>query len=341
MTESLSGKLELKESGTAREVQAMYEEYPYPSPVVGGSLIEDVANSFYSVFGDDRLRGKCILDAGCGTGHRLLALARRYPDAHFVGVDMTAASLEVAAGLVRKHRLTNVELHRGDLVEFRPRNSFDIIVSIGVIHHLENPCGGLASLSAMLGDQGILLIWLYHALGEHQRLLEREMLLTMWNRTDGFAQGLQLLQELGIKLETKRYGSSAAQAKTEVSQRSIDVDAYLHPIVNAYRFEETIEMFRRCACLGWAAINNVNLLDSSKLIDLGEVERGDMRYFCQTIEELFDAPALRQRFRQLSALDKLRVLEIKLAPTGFTIIGGRNNSYTQLKQRLQSNVVSL
>jgi hypothetical protein len=167
------------------------------------------------------------------------------------------------------------------------------------------------------------------------------MLLSMWDRTDGFEQGLQLLQELGLKLETKRYGSSAAQAKTEISQRSIDVDAYLHPIVNAYRFEETIAMFRNCAHLAWAAINNVNLLSTSRLIDLGEVEQGDLRLFCQTVDELFGAPSLRRRFRQLSVLEKLRVLEIKLEPTGFTIVGGRGDSYTQFTARLQSNIVSL
>jgi trans-aconitate methyltransferase len=72
---------------------------------------------------------------------------------------MTAASLEVAGALMRTHRLNNVELHRGDLIDFRPQDSFDIIVSAGVIHHLEDPCKGLESLAGLLTDKGVLVIY--------------------------------------------------------------------------------------------------------------------------------------------------------------------------------------
>lgn len=338
MTDPYSRKLE---TGTARDVKTMYEAYPYPSPMVGGSLIEDVANSFYSLFGEDSLQGRRILDAGCGTGHRLLAVARRYPDAHFVGVDMAPASLEVAKALLRKHGLKNVEFHEADLVDFHPPQRFDVIVSAGVIHHLENPCRGLEVLASLLCESGVLAAWHYHALGEHQRLLDRQMLLTIWDRSTGLDEGLQLMERLGLRLETKRYGSSAAQAAPEISQRSIDVDAYLHPIVNAYRFEQAIDMLRDCAHLGWCAINNINLLGTSKLIDLEEIEQGDLRYFCQTLDELFDAPWLKQRLRQLNAIEKLRILELKLKPTGFTIIGGYGESYGWLGARVRSNVLLL
>jgi SAM-dependent methyltransferase len=317
----------------------MYEAFPYPSPAVGDSLIEDLANSLHSLFGQDSLSGKRILDAGCGTGHRLIAAARRYPAACFVGVDMTAASLEVARVLARKHGLSNVELHRANLLDYRPQQTFDIIVSTGVIHHFENPGRGLAALASCLADGGIISIWHYHTLGEHQRLLDRELLRTLWDPTSGFDQGLKLMQGLALKLETHRYGTSSGQAKKEISQLSIDVDAYLHPIVNAYRFEQAIEMFRDSAHLSWAAINNINLVNASKLVDLQEVETGELRQLCQTVDELFDADSLRRRFRQLNLVERLRVLEIKVRPTGFMIVGGRDASYRQLSSRVQSNVI--
>jgi SAM-dependent methyltransferase len=327
--------------GTVGDVRTMYEAYPYPSPTVGGTLIEDVANSLYTVFGEDGLSGQRILDAGCGTGQRLLAVARRYPKAQFVGLDMTAASIAVAEALSQRHGIRNVEFCTSDLLDFSPGCAFDVILSIGVVHHLENPSRGIQFLTSLLGESGVLILWLYHALGEHQRLLDRETLLTLWNRTEGFDAGLQVLQDMGIKLEIKRYGSSAAQSKSEVSQVSIDVDAYLNPIVNAYRFEEIISLLRDCTQLDWAAINNINLLDLSKLIDLNEVETGDMRYFCQTTEDLFAAGSLRQRFRALEPLKKLRVLENRLKPTGFTVLGGRGDSHQHLSARVRSNVIPL
>jgi SAM-dependent methyltransferase len=338
MTEASPGKPLI---GTTLEVKAMYEAHPYPSPIAGGSLIEDVANSLYSLFGDDSLRGKYILDAGCGTGHRLVAVARMYPDAHFVGLDMTRASLEVARSLAQKHRVRNVEFHAGDLLNFQPQNSFDLIVSVGVVHHLENPCQGIQALGSLLKDSGTLLVWLYHSLGEHARLVDRELLLTLWDRASGIDEGLRLLRNLGSMLETQRYGSSAAQANTEISQISIDVDAFLHPIVHAYRFDDALEMFRNSARFVWASINNINLPASSKLVDINEVEKGDVRHFCQTVEGLFEDESLRQRFRALGPREKLRILELRLKPTGFTILGGRGDSYEFLTPRAKGNTVSL
>lgn len=328
-------------SGTVGDVRTMYEAYPYPSPNVADTLIPDVANSLYTLFGEDGLSGQRILDAGCGTGQRLLAVARSYPKAQFVGLDMTAASIAVAEALSERHGIRNVEFCRSDLLDFNPGCTFDLILSIGVVHHLENPRRGIQFLASLLGESGILILWLYHALGEHQRLLDRDTLLALWNRSEGFDAGLQVLQDMGLKLETKRYGSSAAQSKSEVNQVSIDVDAYLHPIVNAYRFDEIFGLLRDCTPLDWAAVNNINLVDSSKLIDLNEVETGDMRYLCQTTEDLFAAESLRQRFRALEPLKKLRILENQLKPTGFTVLSGRGDSHQHLSARARSNVISL
>jgi SAM-dependent methyltransferase len=327
--------------GTVGDVRTMYEAYPYPSPTVGNTLIADVANSLYTIFSEDGLSGKRILDAGCGTGQRLLAMARRCPKAQFVGLDMTASSIAIAEALSQRHDIRNVEFCTSELLDFSPKCTFDVILSIGVVHHLENPSRGMQFLTSLLSDSGVLILWLYHALGEHQRLLDREILLTLWNRAEGFDAGLQVLQDMGLKLEIKRYGSSAAQSKSEVSQVSIDVDAYLHPIVNSYRFEEIIGLLRDCTQLDWAAINNINLLDISKLLDLNEVETGDMRYLCQTTEDLFAAESLRQRFRALEPLKKLLILENQLKPTGFTVIGGRGDSSQHVTARVQSNAIPL
>ena len=62
-----------------RSVKQMYEQHPYPSPVAGDSLITDLANAVGFLFKGDDLAGWRILDAGCGTGHRLAGFASRYP----------------------------------------------------------------------------------------------------------------------------------------------------------------------------------------------------------------------------------------------------------------------
>lgn len=57
----------------------------------------------YYLLGRDRLLnemtvndGDHVLEAGCGTARNLIILARRYPNAHFYGLDASAAMLETA-----------------------------------------------------------------------------------------------------------------------------------------------------------------------------------------------------------------------------------------------------
>jgi SAM-dependent methyltransferase len=326
-------------AGTAKEVKAMYEAYPYPSPVAGYSVIDDTANSLYSLYGEQSLRGRRILDAGCGTGHRLVATAMRYPNAQFIGVDMTAAALEVADLLARKHNVKNIRFEQGDLLDLHLSGEFDLVISSGVIHHLEDPQRGLRNLASLLAPDGLLVVWLYNAVGEHDRLMSRELLHLMWSSQSGIDRGVQTMRDLGLQLEIKRYGRSAAQRISEVSQLNIDVDAFIHPIVNAYSFEQAIRMCGSCRELGWAAINNINLVGASKLIDLAEAEQSEMRYLCQSTENLFNKDSLQERFRGLEKMDKLRVIEIKLKPTGFTTVAGRGRSYKLLGPRLVGNAL--
>jgi SAM-dependent methyltransferase len=335
----MSEQSKLQSAATWKTVKDMYEAYPYPSPIVGDSVIDDVANCLYSLYGQHALEHCSILDAGCGTGHRLIGAARRYPLARFTGLDITVASLEVAKRLAEKHRVHNVELVRGNLLELKVPGQFDVVISTGVIHHLEDPVRGLRNLAARLAPNGLLIIWLYHTIGERERLLSRELLHLMWDTNTGLECGLQMMRDLGLQLEVKRYGSSGAQSTNEVSQLNIDVDAYLHPIVNAYTFEEAFSMLRSCHEIGWAAINNINLANSSKLVDLAEVDKSDMSDFCQSVDDLFRKDTLKQRFRELANMDKLRVLEIKLKPTGFTVLAGRSKSYNELGPRIAGGVL--
>ena len=331
------GKTALQEAQIGCSVRAMYELYPYPSPIAGDSLIDDVANGLYSVFGERSLKGWKVLDAGCGTGHRLVGVARRYPGASFVGVDMTTASLDVAKLLAKKHGVGNLHLEHGDILHLDLSDEFDLVICTGVIVCLDNPQRGVETLASLLAPDGILFTWLYDAVGEHERLLDRELLHLMLGRDRGVDRAVEVMRGLGLRLNVEQYGSSASQSPGEVSQLNIDVDAYVHPIVNVFRFDEAIALFRECRDLGWAAINSVNLLGSSRLIDLSEAEQSDMRYFCQSVDDLFANESLRRRFRKLGMMEKLRALEIKLKPTGFALVAGRGQSYRGLGPRIVGN----
>jgi len=71
----------------------------------------------YYLLGRDRLlaeldiwQSERVLEIGCGTGRNLIILAKRYPEAHFYGLDASAAMLETAAAKIGNAKLTNVTL---------------------------------------------------------------------------------------------------------------------------------------------------------------------------------------------------------------------------------------
>ena len=70
----------------------------------------------------DRLAGPAqILDVGTGVGWLAVALARAYPEARVVGIDIFAPALELARGNVAaEHWQDRVELRRQDVLSLRP-----------------------------------------------------------------------------------------------------------------------------------------------------------------------------------------------------------------------------
>jgi len=101
--------------------------------------------------------GKTILDAGCGSG-RYCRIAGD-AGAIVMGVDLSSA-VETAGSTVS--HLPNVHVVQADIfrLPFAPRY-FDLIYSIGVLHHTPDTKRALASLVPLLADSGQIAIWLY------------------------------------------------------------------------------------------------------------------------------------------------------------------------------------
>jgi SAM-dependent methyltransferase len=326
----------LKVFPVLHDVKRMYEQYPYPTALVEDALISDLANAAGFLFGDDDLAGWQILDAGCGTGHRTLGLAKQYPKAKVLGVDITESSLAIAQQIAGLHGISNVSFRQENLLDLDLPEQYDLIVSTGVIHHLTDPELGLTNLSKHLADDGLLMIWLYHPFGEFDRLLDRELALLLWgkDRSD-FAEGLRVVNELNLSLSFTRYGTKTADlSKRDESRAIVNADAYLNPVVNAYRFQDAIEMIKR-AGLQWAAINSINKEGRSLLIDLMRVS--DDPYFCLREEEIFKTAQLRERYARLRPVEKLNAIELMIRPTGFNLLAGKGDSDKECGKRIESN----
>ena len=74
-----------------------------------------------------------VLELGCGNGRNLLPMAYQYPDARFVGIDLSARAIEAAAEHAGAYGLKNVEVRHCDILDVTPEwGRFDFIAAHGV-----------------------------------------------------------------------------------------------------------------------------------------------------------------------------------------------------------------
>lgn len=105
------------------------------------------------------LKGKLVLDAGCGMG-RFAEVAAKY-GATVVGVDMSFA-IDVAQQNLRIW--PSVYLLQADLMNLPfPPHTFDLIYSFGVLHHTPNARSAFQKLVPLLKPGGRMAIFVYSA----------------------------------------------------------------------------------------------------------------------------------------------------------------------------------
>ncbi len=109
--------------------------------------------------GDD-VRGKLVLDGGCGMG-RFSAVCSRLGAQQVVAIDISRA---VETAYKNTRHLPNVHVVQADIYNLPFRKGggdFDLIVSIGVLHHLPDPQAGFCALAPHLRPGGIVAAWVY------------------------------------------------------------------------------------------------------------------------------------------------------------------------------------
>jgi S-adenosylmethionine-diacylgycerolhomoserine-N-methlytransferase len=141
--------------------------------------VYDATRKYY-LLGRDRMidgldvpEGGSVLELGCGTGRNIVLAARRYPQARFYGLDISAEMLETARANLLSERLgTRALLARGDATDFDPellfgRSRFDRIYfsyALSMIPEWERALTAAASALAIGGSLHVV------DFGEQERL---------------------------------------------------------------------------------------------------------------------------------------------------------------------------
>ena len=160
---------------------ADYDKLPYPSmPIVytqPGSLAA-MATLFGAVPGD--ATKATVLELGCASGGNIIPLALRFPDAHFVGIDLSARHVQDANERIAKLGLKNIAIRQGDIAAARfERETFDFIICHGVFSWVPRAAqdGIFRICNESLRPSGIAAISYNVLPGWHLRRIVRDILL--------------------------------------------------------------------------------------------------------------------------------------------------------------------
>ena len=160
-------------AGVSEEVRAQYEQHPYPRWVklpmhepslrFNGELRRTLPLARFTPMPDDS-RPEMLI-AGCGTGSQSLLAARRFLGVRVLAVDLSLSSISYAMRKTRESGITNVEYAQADILKLGDiSRTFDIIASVGVLHHLADPLTGWRTLLSRLRPGGFMQLGFYSQL---------------------------------------------------------------------------------------------------------------------------------------------------------------------------------
>ena len=100
-----------------------------------------------------------VADVACGTGWSTIALARAYPDAEVVGLDLDPASIDLARTNAAAEGL-------GDRLRFEVKDAgdpglagaYDLVTIFEAVHDMSQPVEALRAIRSLLGEEGTVIV---------------------------------------------------------------------------------------------------------------------------------------------------------------------------------------
>jgi SAM-dependent methyltransferase len=100
-----------------------------------------------------------VLDLGCGLGASSVALARAYPRAQVLGVDLDEASVaEARAQAAEEGVADRVTFVVGDAAQVAAEGPFELVTVFEALHDMGDPVGALRAACALLAPGGSVLV---------------------------------------------------------------------------------------------------------------------------------------------------------------------------------------
>lgn len=170
----------------SRLVRSQYEENPYPrwvkaAPAGDATELSALLRRKFPLAPLKRRAwggGVDVLIAGCGTGQQAIETSRLVEGARVLAVDLSLTSLGYALRKSEELGLAGIEFAQADLLRLVSvlNRRFDLVESVGVLHHLADPWAGWRTLLSLLRPGGIMRLGFYSALARRHIVKAHEFI---------------------------------------------------------------------------------------------------------------------------------------------------------------------
>jgi len=189
-----------------------------------------------------------VLAAGCGTGDSVIWLGHQLQGtpAEIVAIDLSEASLAVAAERAQRRGLGNIRWVHGSLLDIARLGvgKFDYITCLGVLHHLPDSVAGLQALESVLAPGGAMAVMVYGAVGRSHIYNMQSLLRSVTRGLDQPADKLAFARQIVANLPPHNDFRQREGAETIAAAYLADDtnfwDTLLHDQDRAY----TVSQFR-------------------------------------------------------------------------------------------------
>ncbi len=137
-----------------------------------------------------------VLDAGSGLGQYSWRMARRNPSWNITAVDIKEEEVGSCKAFFEKQKVHNVDFRAENLVEYVQPDTYDLILSVDVMEHIEEDQLVFNNFFKSLNDGGVLLISTPSNLGVSDVREEGDQSFIEEHVRDGYAS-----EEIRTKLE--------------------------------------------------------------------------------------------------------------------------------------------